>query len=109
MFATNFSDTALHVAWTGTLRVYGCTQCCKGWYFTFIDGAVYLGAVASQDPHRVRHIEGHCNNIPKGNVRMGFRVGNCRGYEMRMPTQVGIQSRIKFRQQNRISRRAKAL
>ena len=91
MFTKNFSDTALRVAWTGTLRVYGCTGCCKRWYFTFngaecsaplpIDGIVYLGAVSKvQDPHRVRHIEGHCNNIHKGKVRVGFWVGNCAGY-----------------------------
>ncbi|RMX49375.1 hypothetical protein pdam_00018211 [Pocillopora damicornis] len=57
----------------------------KRWYFTFngavpqpIDGIVYLGG-AAQNPHRVRHIEGHCNNVHKGKVRMGFWVGNCRG------------------------------
>ena len=31
----------------------------------------------TQDLHRVRHIEGHCNNIHKGKVRVGFWVGNC--------------------------------
>ena len=90
MFTKNFSDTALHVAWTGTLNVEGCTGCCKRWYFTFngaecsaplpIDGIVYLGAVKSQSTYRVRHIEGHCNNIHKGKVRVGFWVGNCQGY-----------------------------
>ena len=90
MFTKNLSDTALHVAWTGGFRVYGCTSCCKRWYFTFngaecsaplpIDGIVRLGRVKSQDPFRVRHIEGHCNNIHKGKVRVGFRVGNCNGY-----------------------------
>ncbi|XP_068672507.1 collagen triple helix repeat-containing protein 1-like [Montipora capricornis] len=89
VFTKNFSDTALHVAWTGSLRVTGCTGCCKRWYFTFngaecsaplpIDGIVYL-ALAGQDPYRVRHIEGHCNNIHKGRVRVGFWVGNCAGY-----------------------------
>ena len=29
--------------------------------------------------HRHRHIEGHCNNIQKGKVRVGFWVGDCRG------------------------------
>jgi len=91
VFKKNFSDTALHVAWTGTLRVSGCKGCCKRWYFAFngaecsaplpIDGVVYLGHVStSQDPHRVRHIEGHCNNIHKGRVRVGFWVGNCPGH-----------------------------
>ena len=87
VFTKNFSDTSLLVSWTGTLRVYRCTTCCKRWYFTLngaecsgplpIDGIVYLGAAGSQDPHRVRHIEGHCNNIHKGKVRVGFWVGNC--------------------------------
>ena len=91
MFTKNFSDTSLHVAWTGALRVYNCKHCCKRWYFTFngaecsaplpIDGIVYLGRVSTAiDPHRVRHIEGHCNNIHKGKVRVGFWVGNCHGY-----------------------------
>ena len=90
MFTKNFSDTSLRVSWTGTLRVSGCTGCCKRWYFTFngaecsgplpIDGIVYLGGARSQDPHRVRHIEGHCNNIHKGKVRVGFWVGNCQSY-----------------------------
>ena len=31
----------------------------------------------TQDLHRVRHIEGHCNNIHKGRVRVGFWVDNC--------------------------------
>ncbi|XP_078367994.1 uncharacterized protein LOC144651838 [Oculina patagonica] len=90
VFTKNFTDTALHVYWTGTLRVQGCTGCCKRWYFTFngaecaaplpIDGVVYLGRAKSQDPHRVRHIEGYCNNIHKGKVRVGLVVTNCAGY-----------------------------
>ena len=30
--------------------------------------------------HRVRHIEGHCNNIHKGKVRVGFWISNWPGY-----------------------------
>ncbi|CAH3129851.1 unnamed protein product [Porites lobata] len=87
VFYKNFSDTALRVSWTGAFRVYKCTSCCKRWYFTFngaecsaplaIDGIVYVWQGKTQDPHRVRHIEGHCNNIHKGRVRVGFWVGNC--------------------------------
>ena len=90
VFTKNFSDTSLHVYWTGVLKIAGCTGCCKRWYFTFngaecaaplpIDGVVYLGSVRSQSPLRVRHIEGHCNHIHKGKVRVGFWVGNCAGY-----------------------------
>ena len=81
IFTKNFSDTVLHVYWTGVFRVTSCTTCCKRWYFTFngaecsgplpIDGVVYLGR-AAQNPHRVRHIEGHCNSVHKGKVRVGF-------------------------------------
>ncbi|XP_073234141.1 collagen triple helix repeat-containing protein 1-like [Porites lutea] len=87
VFTKNFSDTALRVAWTGALRIYRCTACCKRWYFTFngaecsaplpIDGIVYMWQGNTQDLHRVRHIEGHCDNIHKGKVRVGFWVGNC--------------------------------
>ena len=86
MFNKNFSDTSLHVYWTGVLRITNCAGCCKRWYFTLngaecaaplpIDGIVYL-ASKSENPHRVRHIEGHCKNIHNGKVRVGFWVGNC--------------------------------
>ena len=91
MFTKNFPDTVLHVALTGAFRVYGCAGCCKRWYFTFngaecsaplpIDGIVYLGSSGKTlNPHRVRQIEGYCNNIHKGKVRVGFWVGNCARY-----------------------------
>ena len=35
VFTKNFSQTSLHVAWTGDLRVTSCTDCCRRWYFTF--------------------------------------------------------------------------
>ncbi len=72
----------------GTLRVYGCSGCCKRWYFTFdgaectrpmtIDGIVYLSH-SQENPHRHRVIEGYCDQVPKGHVRVGFWVGNCEG------------------------------
>ena len=67
-------------------------MCCKRWYFTFngaecnspsaIDGVLYMvhGDGTKKDPHRHRHIEGYCNGIPKGSVRVGFWVGDCKGY-----------------------------
>ena len=89
-FTKNFSDTSLHVYWTGTLRISGCNACCKRWYFTFngaecsaplpIDGVVYMQTGVNKNLQRVRHIEGHCNNIQKGKVRVGFWIGNCPGY-----------------------------
>ncbi|KAL9975725.1 hypothetical protein ACROYT_G012918, partial [Oculina patagonica] len=90
VFTKNFSDTALHVYFTGTLRIYNCDGCCKRWYFTFngaecaaplpIDGVVFMLKTKAQNIHRVNNIEGHCNNIHKGKVRVGFWVGNCPGY-----------------------------
>ena len=90
VFTKNVSDTALHVYWTGVLRIYHCNNCCKRWYFTFngaecsaplpIDGVVYMATGGNKNLNRVRHIEGHCNNIHKGKVRVGFWIGNCPGY-----------------------------
>ena len=84
------SDTALHVYWTGVLRIHGCNSCCKRWYFTFngaecsaplpIDGVVYMQTGGNKNLLCVRHIEGHCNKIHKGKVRGGFWIGNCPGY-----------------------------
>ena len=42
-----------------------------------IHGIVHMWQDNTQDLPRVRHIEGHCNNIHKGKVRVGFWVGNC--------------------------------
>ena len=102
MFTKNFSQTSLHVAWTGDLRVASCTGCCRRWYFTFngaecsaplpIDGIVYLGGVKGLNTHRVRHIEGHCNNIHKGKVRVGFWVGNCEAYGGNADAYTGYRS-----------------
>ena len=35
---------------------------------------------AVKDLHRVRQIEGVCESVPKGEVKVGFSVGNCAGY-----------------------------
>ena len=44
-----------------------------------IEGVVY-GGPANDDPHRHRQIEGYCENIPAGQVTVGFNIGNCQGY-----------------------------
>ena len=82
-----YSDTALHVYFAGNLRIYGCDHCCSRWYFKFngaecsspgsIDGTFYMQTGRKHNLHRHRHIEGHCNNIHKGKVRVGFWVGKC--------------------------------
>jgi len=86
-FMKNFTDTALHVYFAGNLRVGGCDNCCSRWYFKFngaecsspgtIEGMFYMRTGRSHNLHRHRHIEGHCNNIHKGKVRVGFWVGKC--------------------------------
>ena len=92
IFKKASDTTGLRVFWSGTLRLYNCHGCCRRWYFTFngaecstpgaIDGVVYIvhGNGGKKDLHRVRHIEGVCEKIHKGTVRVGFWVGNCAGY-----------------------------
>ena len=82
-----YTETSLHVYFAGNLRIYNCNDCCSRWYFKFngaecsapgkIDGAFYMASGAGKNLHRHRHIEGHCNNIHKGKVRVGFWVGSC--------------------------------
>ena len=89
-FNKNFSDTSLHVSWTGAPRIYNCDNCCLRWYFTFngsecsgplsVDGILFMYKGSGKNPSRVRHIEGRCNNIHKGKVRVGFWVTNCAGF-----------------------------
>ena len=38
------------------------------------------GNGAKKDLHRVRQIEGACEKVQKGVVRVGFWVGNCNSY-----------------------------
>ena len=82
-----YPDTSLHVYYAGNLRVASYDNSCSRWYLTFngaecsspgtIDGAFYMATGRNNDFHRHRHIEGHCNNIQKGKVRVGFSVGKC--------------------------------
>ena len=88
-FVKNYTDTALHVYFAGNLRINNCDHCCSRWYFTFngsecsspgpIDGAFYMRLGRNHNLLRHRHIEGHCNNIHEGKVRVGFWVGSCGG------------------------------
>jgi hypothetical protein len=78
------------VFYAGTLRSRGSTVCNR-WYFTFdgaectkpatIEGVVYV-ASTKVDPLRHRHIEGYCNQVPKGHIRVGFWIGKCQGYNL---------------------------
>ena len=89
-FVKHYANTSLHVYFAGNLRIHGCNGCCSRWYFTFngnecsspatIEGALYMQTGKNQNILRHRHIEGHCNDIPKGKVRVGFWVGKCKTY-----------------------------
>ena len=69
----------------GNLRNRG-SSVCNRWYFTFdgaecktpatIEGVLYAQS-ATINPHRHRHIEGYCNQVPKGHIRVGFWIGKC--------------------------------
>ncbi|XP_015753124.1 PREDICTED: collagen triple helix repeat-containing protein 1-like isoform X1 [Acropora digitifera] len=92
LFNKKSSKTGLRVFFNGVLRIYNCHSCCRRWYFTFngaecsapaaIEGIVYMigGNARKKDLHRVRQIEGVCEKVFKGKVRVGFWVGNCKGY-----------------------------
>ena len=43
-----------------------------------IDGIVYTER--SGDDRRLGHIEGYCENLAVGEVRVALSVGNCKGY-----------------------------
>ena len=86
-FMKNYTDTALYVYFFGNFRIHDCDDCCSRWFSTFndtecsspgsIDGAFYMRTGGNRNLHYHRHIEGHCNNIHKGKVRVGFCVGKC--------------------------------
>ena len=69
----------------GAFRSHG-SGVCNRWYFTFdgaecakpatIEGVVYV-ASTQVNPYRPRHIEGYCDQVPKGHVRVVFWVGKC--------------------------------
>ena len=93
IFKKTSDNTGLRVYWSGHLRIYNCNSCCKRRYFTFngaecsapvaIDATVYMNLGAGSrinNLYRPRHVEGVCDKIHKGTVRVGFWVGNCSGY-----------------------------
>ncbi|XP_065843104.1 collagen triple helix repeat-containing protein 1-like [Oscarella lobularis] len=90
IFKKRQSSTALKVAYNANLRV-NCpdSTCCGRWYITFngaecsgpmaIDGVVYI-TNSKDNPLRPRQIEGFCENIPSGSIRVAVHVGNCQSY-----------------------------
>ena len=79
----------MEVAFAGNLAVHcsGTSSCCKRYYFKLngnkctapavIDGLVSKSG-STVWPNRHKHVEGYCENIPAGNVTMGFYIGDCR-------------------------------
>ena len=93
MFKKMSAKTALRVYWAGNLRIANCDHCCSRWYFTFngaecstpaaIDGVAYMRygkGSRYKNLHHPRHIEGVCEKLHKGMVRVGFWVGKCAGH-----------------------------
>ena len=44
-----------------------------------IDAVLWIGNTGENN-HRPGFIEGYCNNIHKGKIRVGINIGNCKGY-----------------------------
>ena len=65
-------------------------KCCKRWFITFngaecngpmaLDAVLWVRRGAGYDEHRPGSIEGYCQNIHKGKIRVGINIGNCKGY-----------------------------
>ncbi|CAB3995490.1 Hypothetical predicted protein [Paramuricea clavata] len=90
IFNKKYDNTSLRVFYEGNLRSYG-SQVCNRWYFTFdgaectkpatIEGIVYVKSTQI-NPHYHRHIEGYCNQVPKGHIRVGFWIGKCQSHSL---------------------------
>ena len=101
-FQKRDSATALKVAYAGNTRVY-CNdwRCCGRWYITFngkecsapmaIDGVV-LSEKSGVHRHHHRHIEGFCENIASGLVKIAVHVGECKSVTTKSFRSSGWQS-----------------
>ena len=88
-FTKHRDDTALRVVYQGNIYLGSCGSCCKRWFISFngaecsgpmpIDAALWIRS-SGVDAHRHGAIEGYCDNIHKGKVRVGISIGNCAGY-----------------------------
>ena len=89
VFDKRKDDTALRVVYQGTIYLAGCNNCCKRWFFTF-NGAECSGPLpidvvwwipsSNQYTHKPGSVEGYCDNIHKGKIRVGINIGNCPSY-----------------------------
>ena len=86
IFNKKYDNTSLRVFYEGTLRSSGSSVCSR-WYFTF-DGAECTkpatteGVVCVASTYRHRHIEGYCNQVLKGHIRVGFWIGKCESHSL---------------------------
>jgi len=88
VFDKRKDDTAVRVVYQGNFYL-NCNNCCKRWFITF-NGAECSGPLPidvawwmpsnSQTSHRPGSIEGYCDNIHKGKIRVGINIGNCPGH-----------------------------
>jgi hypothetical protein len=87
-FTKKLGNSALRVAYAGNLHVHcgSHSECCSRWYFTFngaecsgpmtIEGLLYSNR-KGDIVHRHRQIEGYCENLPAGQISVGFHIGKC--------------------------------
>ncbi|KAL9986623.1 hypothetical protein ACROYT_G000794 [Oculina patagonica] len=88
VFGKKKNDTALRVVYQGNFYM-GCNSCCKRWFISFngaecngplpIDVVWWINSL-SQQTHKPGAIEGFCENIHKGKIRVGINIGNCPGW-----------------------------
>ncbi|KAL9975701.1 hypothetical protein ACROYT_G012892 [Oculina patagonica] len=101
VFTKNFTDTFLHVYWTGVLRIHGCDGCCKRWYFTF-NGAEWqlpcqLTVLCTCGLERIKIytvsaiLKGTVTTSTKARCALDFVSEIVKVVEMPTPTQAGIQ------------------
>ncbi|XP_078371156.1 collagen triple helix repeat-containing protein 1-like [Oculina patagonica] len=88
VFDKKKDETALRVVYQGSFYM-NCNSCCKRWFITFngaecsgpmpIDVVWYMHS-SNQITHKPGAIEGYCDNIHKGKIRVAINIGNCPGY-----------------------------
>ncbi|XP_028395961.1 collagen triple helix repeat-containing protein 1-like [Dendronephthya gigantea] len=90
-FVKHESGSGLRVTYQGDLRVVTCPggQCCRRWHITIngrecshpapIDVAIYASKHGhALNLHRPGTLDGICDKVPKGTVKVGLSVGKCK-------------------------------
>ncbi|XP_078371439.1 collagen triple helix repeat-containing protein 1-like isoform X1 [Oculina patagonica] len=96
VFDKKKGDTALRAVYQGNFYM-NCYGCCKRWFITF-NGAecsgplpidvVWYVAYNKQHSHKPGAIEGYCQNIHKGKIRVG--INNALGTDLRCKIVYGM-------------------